>query len=962
MYNKRFAAALIALAVSITNTSLAQSAIGSGTDGQAVEEVVVTGSRLTSGFNTPTPVTSIDAQDLMDVAPNNMADALQELPKLAGSMQNTAGLSGSATGGTNGQSILDLRGMGQNRTLVLLDGQRMGVTNVQNSVDINMIPQALLKRVEIVTGGASASYGSDAVAGVVNFILDTEFEGTKLEVTGGTSDKSDAENGHVTFAFGRHFGDGTRLVGSLEHFEQSGIGVDPSGRNWRDDPYGAYPYNGVVAVVPHARNSDASNGGAITSVSGCTTQACNDLRYMQFVNGQVVPFERGEPIGQRFMSGGDGSLPINGMGPDITRQSVFMHLEHDVTQNTTLFAQASWNNSETLLDAQPVRTNGGTAYTIYEGNPFLPQAIADVFAADPGNQSFRMGRLFYEGLDHVFVNGNVRTTRLSLGAKGDVVGNWSWDIATAMQDSHQDLDLHNVIVRNQYAAADVVLDGSGNPVCRSTYLFGADPGCVPMDLFSSETAITQAANDWLMGDNTADIDIRQFSLDLNLRGDFGSNVGFEAGPIGFATGMSFRRVTADRTVDDLSQTVVSPDNIRGLPNTYRGRIGPYQYYNPAPLSGDVSVTEAYVEFGIPLISGAAFADAIDLSIAGRSTNYSQSGVQNTWKTGLNWTINDSVRLRATVSRDIRAPSVLELFETAAVVTGRNQFPNSLPGQVQFETQGRNITSGNPNLDPEKADTFTGGIVLTPTSWEGFSASVDYYSIDISDAIRNLGSQEIVDGCFAGIREYCSFINVNGTPLVDTTTGVVQTDVVDVLQPPFNLAKEKASGLDFEIAYGHDVGPGSLRSRLLATKLIGFDNGETGCDPASQVGAISANGGCGVHPEWVAQLSLQYDVGSFGANLRQRYINGGKVNTAWTQGVEIYINNVPSVSYTDLRLSYDLGDLWGSSQSSLYFNVTNLFDKTPPVATADARSWVEPTPQELYDVLGRRYVLGIRMDW
>lgn len=941
----------------------AQTAAESGTNQRALEEVVVTGTRLTSGFNTPTPVTAIGAQELMDVAPNNIADALQELPALANSTPNSAGGTGSGNSGTNGQSILNLRGMGQNRTLVLLDGQRMGVTNVQNSVDINMIPQAILRRVDIVTGGASASYGSDAVAGVVNFVLDTEFEGIKLDFSGGVSDKSDSESGHLSFAFGHHFGDRTRLVGALDYYDMAGLGMEPSGRDWRDDPYVAFNSGGIIQVVPHARSADASAGGLIRSVSGCQTQACEDLAYTHFVDGQVLPFDRGTIRSSRFQSGGDGSLPINGIIPDIKRESLFAHLEHDVTSNTTVWAQASYNHNDTDLDAQPVRTNGGNSFTIYEGNPFLPQSIQDIFAADPGENSFRMGRLFYEGLDHVIVNGDVETNRFAAGVKGDVNANWSWDVGAAYQDSHQDLDLHNVLAREQYAAADVVLDGSGNPVCRSTYLFGADPGCVPMDLFSDEAAVSQAANDYMMHDNEADIDIQQFSLDLNLRGDFGSNFGLEAGPVSFATGMSFRRITAERTVDDLSQAVVNPDDIRGLPNGYRGRIGPHQYYNPAPLGGEVSVTEAYVEFGIPLLVDAALAQSLDLNIAGRSTNYSQSGVQNTSKIGLNWAINDSVRFRGTVSRDIRAPSTLELFETGAAVVGRSIFPNSNPDDFEFQAPGlgRNISQGNPNLDPEKADTVTAGLVITPASWSGFSAAIDYYKIDITDAIVERDAQEVVDLCYAGDRTACGFIIVDGEPTT-TTVGLDPNSVIDIYETLFNIAEETTSGMDFEIAYNTDIGPGSLRTRFLATKLIDFDNGDTGCDPASQVGAISGFGGCGVHPEWLAQLNLQYDVGDFGMNIRQRYIDGGMVNTAWTEGVDITRNNVPSVSYTDLRLSYNLGDVFGGGQGSVYFNASNIFDKWPPVATAGARSWVVPTANGLYDIIGRRYVLGLRVNW
>ena len=246
-------------------------------EAEPLQEVVVTGSRLTARFSSPTPVTSISADQLAQVAPNDIATALAQAPALSDSILGSQAGSVSGAAGTNGQSLLNLRGLGVNRTLVLLDGQRLGTTNVQDSVDINIIPQSLLKRVDIVTGGASASYGSDAVAGVVNFILDTTYQGFKADVSAGTTTYGDATNGNVVLAFGKSFADNFRVIAGLNLFKQGGVGLPPTGRSANDNAFVGYPnpVAGAVPafiVVPDGRSSVGTYGGLITKVTGWTME------------------------------------------------------------------------------------------------------------------------------------------------------------------------------------------------------------------------------------------------------------------------------------------------------------------------------------------------------------------------------------------------------------------------------------------------------------------------------------------------------------------------------------------------------------------------------------------------------------------------------------------------------------------------------------------------------------------
>jgi outer membrane receptor protein involved in Fe transport len=302
-------------------------------DAEAVQEVVVTGSRLTSKFASPTPVTSISADRLAQVAPNDIATALAQAPALSDSILGSQAGSVSGAAGTNGQSLLNLRGLGVNRTLVLLDGQRLGTTNVQDSVDINIIPQSLLKRVDVVTGGASASYGSDAVAGVVNFILDTTYQGFKADVSAGTTTYGDASNGNIVAAFGKSFADNFRLIAGLNLFKQGGVGLPPTGRSANDNAFVGYPNpvaGGVPAfiVVPNARSSIGTYGGLITKVTGCTTAACTGLVNQQFGPGGVLqPFQQGANPGGSYASGGDGAYAVFGVSPAQDRENALLHTE-----------------------------------------------------------------------------------------------------------------------------------------------------------------------------------------------------------------------------------------------------------------------------------------------------------------------------------------------------------------------------------------------------------------------------------------------------------------------------------------------------------------------------------------------------------------------------------------------------------------------------------------------------------
>jgi outer membrane receptor protein involved in Fe transport len=331
-----------------------------------------------------------------------------------------------------------------------------------------------------------------------------------------------------------------------------------------------------------------------------------------------------------------------------------------------------------------------------------------------------------------------------------------------------------------------------------------------------------------------------------------------------------------------------------------------------------------------------------------------------WKLGLNWTVNDSLRFRGTVSADTRAPSVLDLFNTATVTQGRNTVPYST-SPVGIRSSGQNITTGNPDLKPEHARTYTTGIVLSPSFVPSFQASVDWYKIKIVDQIGGAGN--LIDNCYFGDQEACKGILVNGQP-VTTTTGITAADFVVVTSKPINTPSGvTTSGLDFATAYTHAAGPGKLGLRLNGVYLLKVENPNSGCATGTLgtttefVGSI----GCGNAPRISGRLQANYDIGRFGVGVTQRYIDKGVINPNFVAGVDITFNDVPAIWYTDLNFNYDAGS-WFGGKGSAFLNVTNAFNRDPPVTTQSSRSWIVPTDFGAYDVQGRRYTLGVRFKW
>ena len=892
-----------------------------------VEEVVITGSRIRSAFNSSTPVTVTTAEDLRQSAPNNLADALNQLPAFTPSVRTDATLT-SATAGTNGQNLLNLRNLGTNRNLILLDGRRLPATNFGGAVDVNVIPQGLVRRVDVVTGGASAVYGSDAVSGVVNFVLDTKFDGLKGEVGGGLSGYGDLPDGHASVALGKGFADGrAHVVASVEAFGERGIGAKGnSGRAWFETASGQIPNpvagaTPAILVIPDIRSSLGTAGGLISA---------GPLKGTQFLaGGATAPFNYGTVTGSAFQSGGDGSRVNIAFAPEQARAVAFLHGEYEIGDDARMFGEIHYAYTHVSSDNQiNPQTGIGNQFTIFAGNAYLPAPVTAAMNA-AGVTSFPLGR--YEAdFPAAQIDALLRLKRFVGGIKGEM-GEWAYDASFTHGVTWQEVAERNLTInRRLYAAADAVVNpATGGIVCRST-LAGLDPGCVPLNLFGVG-APTAAAIRYVTGDAIQYLTIKQDVAALNVSGDMGAGLSFGAGPVSVAAGLEYRAETANSVVDPLSPVMTDFTGVRGGPPSQQGRPGSYNFYNPLPLHGSYNIAEGYLELGIPLLKDQRFAKLMDVDAAIRTAQYSQSGNVITWKAGFNTLVTDEYRLRFTASRDIRGPNILELFN-AATQNSNNQI---YQGKT---TPALTISSGNPDLQPERALTTTFGGVYRPAWAPDFQLSADYYNISISGAIGALSAQNTLDSCAQGNALACAQFTV-------TSAGTL---VIHTAQ--LNLSVAKAAGLDLEAAYNAEVGGGHLGVRLLVNHTMQDYMQAPGALPLSRLGTA-------LSPDWRGNLKVSFGQNQWTAFFQERFVSRAVFDPAKVEGVDTNLNHAPAVFYTDINLTYR--PEWAAHSEEFFLSIANLFDRDPPIYTNNPTTFSQPT-SPVYDRVGRYFSAGLRV--
>jgi iron complex outermembrane recepter protein len=920
-----------------------------------LEEVSITGTRIRlEGMTTPTPVTDVSTDDLHVLAPTTLGAAMTKLPQFIGSAV-PEGAPSSGWTGASGATILNLRGVGANRTLVLLDGRRVVSSTRLGTFDVNLVPQGLVKDVQVVTGGASAAYGSDAVSGVVNFILDTKYTGFKANVQAGETHLNDDRNYLVSLTAGTALGDRVHLVASADFYHAQPI-RNAFTRDWEHswgviaNPLYGQPGQPQRITAPNARSTQYTEGGLITS---------GPLAWTQFLpGGATAPFVKGADFTTSSQSGGDGVDPLmyNYLTPRSARGSAFGRISYDVTDHVQLFLQGLYGVNDASYLSPPAGAQFGTwTATIYSNNAYLPSAIAQEMAALhlPSFKFGRAGDLDYGGNKAIDQENILKSFTTGLNAD---IGDWKLNGYYQYGRTISNIDMNGAIRLDRiYQAIDAVVNpATGQIVCRSTLMYPGN-GCVPMNVFGVG-APSQAAIDWVTQDISQKQTIQQHVAELAISG---SPFHDWAGPAGMAFGGSWRQDWFDQVVypialHQLSIPLNSPTlGYRGLPPTYAGNSNIFERGPSASPSGGYRVSEAFAEAQIPLLAQVPFAHSLDFNSAARFAHYSGSGGIWAWKGGLDWAITTDLRLRATRSRDVRAGTLSERFDSSrgpGNVTDP-QSGSTLPYAVTV------IAGGNQNVNPEKADTLTYGVVFQPTWLDGFAASVDAFDIKIAGAIGQLGAQAIVDQCRLGAAQLCQYI-------VRGTDGYIST----IYNLYINTAQARARGEDIELSYRRAItvfgGGEHFSARLLSTHMRELSTTQAGAakvDRAGQTGPGGSGGTVSGVPDWQGTLTVQYERDTFGAAVEERYINHGTYDSTWRQGVDIDNNHVPSVAYTNLQLSYR-PLVRDRLTAELYFNITNLMDRDPPRAASFAFTGSTYTNTQLFDIYGRTYTLGAKVEF
>lgn len=903
------------------------------------EPITVTGTRI-SGFTAPTPVTTLGRADLESKAVSTVSELLDDIPQLR--INQNIGKSSEPVGASNA----DLRGLGTQRTLLLIDGRRVAFTDPAGTIDTNIVPVALISNVEIVTGGASAAYGSDAVAGVVNFMLDKNLQGLKFDVSYGQTVYDDHHRPTVSAAYGtRLLDDRLQLTVAGDYMHNSGQTAQAS-RPWgsrgtallTNPAYTSTNSQPRLIISDNARFTQMTAGGVITRNNAASPNSSGPSLAQQLGfptgtgvqfdrNGNPVPFVYGTNIGGTFMTGGDGAqLTDDGnILPEIERFTAYGGLRLDITDNITLFGDFLYSQVNVLSDLSPNRDDAGV--TIRNDNVFLATSMRDAMSA-AGVTTFLLGRMNYEDQTSLFDN-TTQVRRFTFGLEGSFGDTWHWDVSGQIsRNSYESISYFNRIQDRWRLGLDSVINpATDQPICRALLNnpnptavqdpYGDIRNCVPINPFGAGS-IDQRALDYYRGTSWMRSKQHQDVFAANLSG---SPFSTWAGEVKVAVGAEYRRERTTLTADADSA------------------LRRWRSINAQPFDGKFDVKEGYAEVVVPLANGAPFADSLDINGAIRYTDYELSGAVTTWKVGLNYSPIPEVRFRATLSRDIRAPNNWELFSRG------NQVINGIIDPVDNVSRPTlQITTGNTALEPEKADTFTAGVVVQPSFIPGLRASIDYYRIKINDAIATVPSQNIADFCHEGRTEFCASV------IRSPTSGII----TQINAAPFNAESLKTSGVDFELQYRFGLLGGDLSLRGLANyvaELATTSNGQTD-DYVGLAGIGAPPQGV---PEWRINLDANYAYGDFKLGVGYRYIDGGKFDTRFNvTRLDIADNTVSGRSYVDVTGSYKL-----TSNIEIYGRVENLFNVYPPITP---NSIATPTiaNSQFFDRRGTFYVVGARL--
>ncbi len=895
-----------------------------------IEEVVVTGSRLRRpDLDSPSPISIVNEEFFEQKGTVNVEEVLNQLPQIV------PGLGSQVNNGGDGTATVDLRGLGPTRTLVLINGRRFVPATNTGRTDLNAIPANLLERVEVVTGGASAVYGSDALAGVVNFILKDDFEGIEMGARFGQSTEGDAKTKDVFATFGGNFADdrGNAVI-ALSYYQR-----DPLFQDAREFTAVDRQSNGsATGIAGRLDNSPFNPFGAFNGTAAGSNYAFNaNGTVRRFVN--ALP-ETNNGVGDRY-----NFAPVNYLATPQTRRTLDAFLTYNINESAQAYVETYYIQNRQNLNLAPTPA---TNLVLPVTNPLLTQSARDLLAtrvvnpASPLPTGPNAPAIFRRRMVEFGPRLNVAKfdlTQIVAGAKGKLANDWNWDTYYSFGRTDSNVGIEGDISKARLNASLAGCPAGSPAGCRVVDFFG------PGKISAADVAFLRigSAVDTLVFD-------RQL-VAATANGPVGT---LPAGEVSVAVGVEYRE---DKSIFNPSEASL---------------IGDLSGFNPmAPISGGFDVKEGYAEIGVPLLRDKPGAQNLSFSGAVRVSDYSTVGQLTTYKGSLEWSPVDQLKVRGSYAKASRAPSVFELFQAGdtnaptvtdpcalirptgapQVVTPATQLICQFSGlpapgtlAVQSNSQATSSRVGNTNLDQEDGKTFTAGLVWQPPFLRGFSATLDYYDIKVTNYITRLAGGEAsqVTACFtSGVTtaaQYAADPNC-------ANIGRQSNGDLFITSPLVNTGELKTNGFDLALnyAFGWDnVGKFSVRADAGYMNSYNLDGNEYVSQTSTDFGTL---------PKLRTNLRLVYDRGPFQASANwQRW---GEVDTRPGDAQDGNDVTIPAFNYLDLAGRYRFGS---DENYDLAIAITNVTNKSPPLILTGFTN--TNTDNSTYDSIGRRYVVSV----
>jgi len=934
-------------------------------DNQSAEldRVEVTGTRIKrTDFEGPAPVQVIDREEIERSGHIRVGDLLQELTS-SGSAINTA--FNAPDQGGDGSVRVSLRNLEPERTLVLVNGRRWVKATTQagvaNSADLSTIPAAAVQRIEVLTGGASSVYGSDAIAGVINIITRTDFTGTSASAQYGQTSESDGEEEAYSFTIGRGNGQ-SNLLFNISYTKQEEIMAADRAIS-RVPKFGADEFGGAIS-----RGSSATPEGRFIFIDPNTGEVFDLTRDTGSGMPSLDDFRPFDGTADRYNFAPDNYLQI-----PLTQTSAYVQATHDFSPSLRLFTEALYNRRESIQLQAPVPIFLGSAgilplnVGVSATNPYNPFG----FDLDPNTNLILIGRRFIEAGTRNY-NGEVDTWRWTGGLQGDfrfADRRFDWDVSYTFSKSERNATIENLLNHDRLARALGPIDQCTGE-CVPFNIFGGQQGTgnVP----GSGGSITQEMVDYVTYTALEQNEQKMVNWLANISGEI---VDLPAGPLAFAAGFEKRREFAADTPDPLAQAGSGAASVSGGQRS--------------PTSGRLNLEAWYAELNVPLLADRPGADILELSASIRGSDFEQFGSETTGRLGLRWRPTGDLLLRTSFAEGFRAPGVQELFGGLGVLdpiltdpcsnfltSGVSQdvidncIAQGVPADGSYEqinTQIRITTGGNPELEPETSESFTIGGVWSPDAISGLSVAIDYYDIELDNSITSIGAQSILDACAFSLR-LCNLIERSASG-----------EVSRLLDTQVNIGSTETAGLDFSVDYTfRDTPIGSFRALWRGTYtekfrefVPDFSDPDAPEEVRDLLGTLLPGQPDRSFPKWRSTLDVIWTMGDWEGVWNVHYVHSYTENCS--DGLtpsfsELGMcsnpdpvnptNTLGSVVYNDVQLSYHF-DGFGVGDTRVTLGIDNLFDRDPPVSTAAFSNSFDATQHR---IPGQFYYARVNVDF